>query len=110
MSVAAFPSGLAHLLLLLLALAGFAALALAMERHQEDVFGKALSQRITRSLRIVGWISLLLCLWLAVAAKGWSFGLVAYSGHTSGAAGIVFIALLLWNRWLERKAAKASTK
>lgn len=98
MNAAAFPSWLAHLLLLLLALAGFVVLALAMERHQEDVFGKALNQPVTGSLRIFGWSSLTLCLWLAVASKGWSFGLVAYSGHTSAAAALVFVALLIFNR------------
>lgn len=92
-----------HVVLLLLALAGFACLALAMIRHQEDWFGKVLSPCATRLLRVVGWLFLLLALWLAVAGMGWGFGLTAYSGHTSAAAGVVFIVLLAGNHIKERR-------
>lgn len=107
MTLANLPASLTHALLLLSALAGFAALALAMERHQEDLWGKALSAQQTRGLRAAGWLLLGLCLALAIAAKGWSFGLVAYSGHTSAAAALVFIALLVWSRVQELRKARA---
>ncbi|MFT0546014.1 DUF3325 family protein [Allopusillimonas ginsengisoli] len=94
---------LTHASLLLLALAGFACLALAMIRHQEDLFGHALNAPLTRGLRVAGWFFLLMALWLAAASMGWSFGLTVYGGHTSAAAGVVFIALLVNKRIRERK-------
>lgn len=104
-----------HVALFLLSLAGFASLALAMIRHQEDLFGKALHPNATRGLRVAGWLFLLLALWRAVSGMGWSFGLTAYSGHTSAAAGLVYIALLADNRVKERrrnrrKAIASATK
>lgn len=88
-----------HLTVFALGTAGFAALALAMERHQQDLWGRELRPRTTQALRAAGWALLLIALWRAVADQGWTLGLVAYSGHTSAAAGLVFVALLLCNRW-----------
>jgi len=87
-----------HLWTLLISLAAFAALALAMDRHQEDLFGRALSVRVTRLLRILGWLGLLLALWVIVGRQGWGLGLVSYSGCTSLAAGLVFLALVVHDR------------
>lgn len=91
-----------HLLTALLSLGGFAALALAMERHQEDLFGAPLPAARTRLLRAAGWLLLLLALGVAVRSHGWSLGLVAYSGHTSFGAGVVFVALI----WADRRRAR----
>lgn len=88
-----------HAMTFLLCLAGFAPLALAMDRHQQDVLGRELQPRATLGLRCAGWALLLAALWQAVGAQGWALGLVAYSGHTSAAAGLVFVALVAWNRW-----------
>ncbi|MFT3717638.1 DUF3325 domain-containing protein [Pseudorhodoferax sp.] len=88
-----------HLIAALLCVAGFAGLALAMERHQEDLFKPPLAPARTRLLRFGGWALLLLALALLVRASGWSLGLVAYSGHTSFGAGAVFLALLGIERW-----------
>ena len=87
-----------HLAVFLFCCAGFGALALAMERTQQDRLGRALSRAATRWLRGAGWGLLLLALWLAQRGLGWNLGLVAYSGHTSAAAGLIFIGLLVWNR------------
>ena len=91
-----------HGVVQLLSLTGFMCLALAMIRHQEDLFGKALRPPVTRGLRGAGWLLLLLALWQAVAGMGWGFGLTAYSGHTSVAAGLVYVVLLIDNRIKER--------
>ena len=91
-----------HALMFVLCLAGFAALALAMERHQDDLFGRALAPRRTRALRSVGWAALLLALAVAVQAKGWSLGLVTLSGHTSLCAAIVCVALIVRQRLAPR--------
>lgn len=84
--------------MLIVCLAAFACLALAMERHQETVFAKVLAAAPTRLLRWLGWLGLLAGLWLAVAARGWALGLVTYSGVTSLAAGIVIGALIVRER------------
>lgn len=92
-----------HLTVLLLSTLGFAALALAMERHQDDLFGHTLPTPMRRGLRGVGWVALLLALGVIVRAQGWSVGLVSFSGHTSLGAGLVFGALVIGTR---RKAKR----
>ena len=87
-----------HAAALLLCLAAFAALALAMERQQDDLFGRALPSAKTRGLRIAGTCVLLLCLAFLVWRQGWGLGLVLFSGHTSAAAGLVYCALVVHGR------------
>ena len=55
-----------HACIFLAALLGFSLLALAMDRHQEDLFDRMLARRISRALRIGGWIALLAALAIAV--------------------------------------------
>ncbi len=92
-----------HALAFLLCLAGFAALAFAVERQQDDLFGRALPAGITRGLRIAATGLLLLTLAMLVTLRGWGLGLVLLSGHTSAAAGLVYCALFAW----ARRAARA---
>ncbi|MEK6347860.1 MAG: DUF3325 family protein [Burkholderia sp.] len=89
------------LLMILVCLAAFACLALAMDRHQDTVFGRPLAAAATRALRWAGWLGLLLGLWLTVAVRGWAIGLATYSGVTSLAAGIVIGVLIA----IERRSA-----
>lgn len=91
-----------HVTIFVLCLAGFTALALATDRAQRTTLGRELPPPIARGLRAVGWVLLLLALWRTVAAMGWGIGLVAYSGHTSAAAGVVFLALIAWGRRMGR--------
>jgi hypothetical protein len=95
-----------HLTTFLLSTLGFAALALAMERHQEDLFGHALAKTATRWLRVAGWAALALALVLIVQAQGWGVGLVSYSGHTSLGAGLVFAALVVIERTRSRRPVR----
>ena len=83
-----------HLAAFALCLTGFAALAFAMRRQQRDIIGRSLRSATTYALRVAGACALLLALGFLVAEKGWSFGLVMFSGHTSIAAGIVLCALI----------------
>ena len=83
-----------HMLSILLCTAGFAALACAMERQQDALFGGALHGRTTIGLRITGAIALFAALGLVVVWQGWAIGLVMYSGQTSVAAGTVYCMLL----------------
>ncbi|WP_419899487.1 DUF3325 domain-containing protein [Roseomonas sp. USHLN139] len=82
------------LLGLALAYAGFLSLALAMERHHEQVFA---SRRIpvlrARLCFWGGWLLLALSLWPLVADFGWGLGLVAWTGLLTAAA--MPLALLL---------------
>ncbi|WP_035691487.1 DUF3325 domain-containing protein [Azospirillum halopraeferens] len=88
-----------HLLPFVLCLAGFAALALAMDRQQHDLFGRRLPTRSSAGLRLVGTAALLAALAALVGWQGWGLGLVMVSGHTSLAAGIVHAALIAYVRW-----------
>lgn len=94
---------MSHILIFAPSLLGFAALALAMERHQQDLFGLELSAHASRSLRLLGTLALLAALALAVRSMGWGLGLVSYSGHTGAAAGAVFISLFVFVRWRARQ-------
>ena len=88
-----------HLISLLICVTAFAALALATDRAQSDLLGRELPVSTTRGLRVVGWTLLLVSLAIVVEAKGWGLGLVSYSGHTSLAAGEVFLGLVVRGRW-----------
>ena len=55
---------------------------------------RSLRSTTTYALRVAGACALLLALGFLVAEKGWSIGLVMFSGHTSIAAGIVLCALI----------------
>ena len=85
MSIAAF----------LLAYGGFAALALAMDRHYEDLF----SQPITRSRRVllrwVGWFGLALSLWACASVYGWAYGMTEWIGMLA-IAGLMLIWILTY--------------
>jgi hypothetical protein len=83
---------------LVLCVAAFACLAMAMERHQEAVFGALFAAAASRILRYAGCCVLLIALWIVVAARGWALGLVGYSGCTSLAAGIVYGLLIVCER------------
>ncbi|WP_295529835.1 DUF3325 domain-containing protein [uncultured Pseudacidovorax sp.] len=87
-----------HALVTALLLAGFALLAAAMERHQDDLFGRPLPARLTALLRLGGSAALLVGLAAAVQAWGWAVGPVAWFGHLSVAAGAVVLALVAWER------------
>jgi len=87
-----------HVFSLLLCVAAFAALAMATDRAQSDVLGRELPVSTSRTLRAIGWGLLLASLALVVNVQGWGLGLVSYSGHTSVAAGVVFLALIVQQR------------
>jgi hypothetical protein len=89
---------MSHAAVSVVSLLAFALLALAMDRHQQDLFGRELEPRRSRALRIGGWAALLASLTIAVDAQGWSLGLVAWCGHISLSAGVVILALVAWER------------
>lgn len=95
-----------HLVTLMLCTTAFAALALAMERQQENLLGRVLPATTTRWLRMAGWAVLLSALAIVVKGQGWSIGLVSFSGHTSLGAGLVFGALVV----IARRKSRQSTR
>lgn len=92
-----------QLLTLSICIVAFGALALATGRQQEALFGRLLRTPTTRALRTAGWGALALALWLVAARLGWGLGLVYFSGQTSVAAGLVYLALIVRGR---RRAAR----
>ncbi|MGG4773105.1 DUF3325 domain-containing protein [Alcaligenaceae bacterium 429] len=91
-----------HIAVLLLSWCGFMGLALAMIRHQEDVFDREMAPRFTYTMRVLGWLLLGVAAVVAVQQLGWGKGLAAYSGHTSIAAGLVLYFFVLIARWKRR--------
>jgi hypothetical protein len=87
-----------HVVALVTCLLSFGALALAMERHQHDIVGRVLAASTTRWLRTAGWLGLGLALYVLVQAQGWGMALVSFSGHTSLAAGLVCLAMVVHAR------------
>ncbi|MCG6203211.1 DUF3325 family protein [Rhodopseudomonas sp. HC1] len=87
-----------HALALAFSLAGFAALALATRRQQNEFLRRSLPRRIVTALRIAGSAALLVALILLVIARGWALGLVMFSGHTTLAAALVYAGLIIFGR------------
>lgn len=93
---------------LLWSLAAWCALALAMPRHHEQVFGREGSARAHRGWRCSGAAALLIVLAHAVRAEGWSLGCLTWIGAmaVSGAASVL---LLAWKpRWCLAMAGTAA--
>jgi hypothetical protein len=74
-------------------LLGFAALALSMSRHHQQVCRREPSRRRQGLLRLVGWGLLLAALALCQAHAGWASGLVWWTGLLTAAALLVIVLL-----------------
>jgi hypothetical protein len=81
------------LLALLLSLAGFTSLALAMDRHHRQLRGRPLGDGHGRRLRLVGGLSLALSYGCVVADMGWALGSLAWFGFLSLGAAAVLLRL-----------------
>jgi len=95
-------------LLLLICVAGFASLALGMEKHWKQVWNSELGARRRRALRFSGWV--LLAAALAVAVIGWgvSIGIVVWVGSLTGAGLAVVLALAKVEQRLGARATPGS--
>ena len=82
-----------ELLALVLAYAGFVALALAMNRHHRQVWNGEASEHTRILLRIAGAAGLASAFALCIRYAGWSVGPVLMLGLLS-AAGIAVVLLL----------------
>ncbi|MCR6684908.1 DUF3325 domain-containing protein [Pseudoxanthomonas sp.] len=96
------PSDAAWLLAAALAasVAGMGWLALAMDVHARQVWGRALAPAGARVLRILGWLGLAVALTLCLAADHPSMAALVWVMALAGAAaGVAFV--LAWRaRWL----------
>ncbi|AWH20952.1 MULTISPECIES: DUF3325 domain-containing protein [Stenotrophomonas] len=69
------------LLALTLSFAAFTALSLAMEKHQQDLHGKAAAAPARRTQwRVLGWALLVVAFALCVVDHGWAMGPVLWLG------------------------------
>jgi hypothetical protein len=79
-------------LALVLAYAGFTALALAMDRHHRQIWRRRPTRRVRVLFRIGGWSGLAASLVLCLSPR-WALGLVQWLGILS-AAGLLVVAQL----------------
>lgn len=86
-----------HGFVLLLSLAGFFCLALSMSKHQRELLPRTIPPSQSRLLRLVGFLAIASALATAGIGIDGVFGPVAWFGHISLAAALVFI-VLLWKR------------
>ncbi|UXL36756.1 MULTISPECIES: DUF3325 domain-containing protein [Pseudomonas] len=62
---------------------GMLALCQGLERHYKQVWGKPPSVRLSRLLRVAGWVSLGFSFWFCGQAWGWAMGPVGWFGMLS---------------------------
>ncbi|NVZ68946.1 DUF3325 domain-containing protein [Pseudomonas costantinii] len=86
------------LLALLMCYAGFCALCLSTDRHHGELLHGKPSPGRRLSLRAVGWLLLTLSIWPAVAATGWSQGLVEWCAVLMLSALLLVLLLPYWPR------------
>lgn len=91
-----------HAATLLLSLAGFALLLVAMARHQQDWLRRNLPAKLSRALRLTGFLMLTLAFVIAGAGLGWGYGAVAWFGWMTAAAMLSVVANLNRDRILRR--------
>ncbi|MDR7154790.1 O-antigen/teichoic acid export membrane protein [Sphingobium xenophagum] len=91
-----------HAAIFLLSLSGFAALLLAMARHQQDWLRRKLPASRSRALRLSGFLMLALAFLVAGAGVGWGYGSIAWFGWMTAAAALIVVANLNRDRLLPR--------
>lgn len=84
-----------QLLAVLLALAGLAAIAASMSRHQQDMIGRRLDPHDARAARAVGGLLLVMSLLADMFALGPARGVIIWCGHLS-IGGWITVAWLCW--------------
>lgn len=94
-----------HLAILLISLAGFAALALATERHAEHLLGRLPAPQWRLLARAIGWALLAIALALGIGALGTGVGITLWLGWLSIAALALVFAFPKWP-WQPRERVK----
>ena len=83
---------------LLLAIVGFACLAVAMNRHHSEAIGGKPTRSRARLLRVAGSVALFALLVFDMTTNGAAFGAMLAFGYASLGAGVVLLALT----WISR--------
>ena len=94
-----------HLAILLISLAGFAALALATERHAEHLLGRLPAPQWRLLARAIGWALLAIALALGIGAMGTGVGITLWLGWLSIAALALVFAFPKWPWQPQQRAA-----
>src|SRR5690606_2046726 len=94
------PDALLHAATLLACVAGMGWLALAMDVHARQAWGRALGPGAARLLRVLGGTALVVGLLLALAADHASMAVLVWVMALAGAALAVAFALAWRPRWL----------
>ena len=94
-----------HLAILLISLAGFAALALATERHAEHLLGRLPAPQWRLLARVIGWGLLVGALALGIASMGTGVGITLWLGWLSIAALALVFAFPKWPWQPQQRAA-----
>ena len=90
-----------------LAYAAFTSLCLAMERHAREALGAKPTSTRKIALRVAGSVLLCISCALAVAARGWAFGIVEWCGALSVSAICLTFLFPYRPRWILRLAIAA---
>jgi hypothetical protein len=94
--------------MLLFAFAGFAALCLAMDKHQPELIGSRLTGTNKRLLRCSAIAVFTAAYASAVAVAGWRFGFVEWVGGIMIAALVLTLLIPYRPRWIVRMAVGGS--
>lgn len=85
------------------AISGFLLLALTIDRHYQDIYGKSatrLDKRYVNILHTFGWTALLMSFVSAVIYKGWYVGSVAWMGVLATTAFGLMLLLTYKPSWV----------
>lgn len=82
-------------LALLIAIGAFMGFGLSSERHGAARLGRRPSADVVRRIRAAAWAALTVAFALSVAARGWIFGPILWSGLIMASAGVAFLFLNL---------------
>lgn len=93
-------------LALLLALFGFACLALGMDRHHRDAFGALPGPRQKRRFKALGWLGITGSVACSLAGWGIAYGVVAGLGILAAGAAVP----LLWLSYRTAPRARPSPR
>lgn len=96
-----------HIAVLLLSLAGFIALALAMPKHSKHVLRRHLPDSLRRVMRGLGWALLAVALGLGIAQWQFDVGTVTWLGWLTIAGVALVFYLPKWPGQPESKPARA---
>jgi len=82
----------------LLCYVGFTALCLSMSRHYEDLLGGVLPETGRKCLKLAGWGSLLVSLWVALISLNVGQALVQWFAALMGCAITLVFMMSYWPR------------